>query len=72
METRRKTVEFQGLPPICWSDGGAAKRPRYEWSVPAVSAPTYRRDHLDCGSVASPKLETEAMKDGSAIATGLS
>ena len=64
-------VEFQGLPArICWL--GYNDRVRFglalnemvkknELSAPIVIG----RDHLDCGSVASPNRETESMKDGS-------
>ncbi len=67
----RQQVEFQGLPSrICWLGyGERAKFGRIinemiangELSAPIVIG----RDHLDCGSVASPNRETEAMKDGS-------
>ena len=64
-------VEFQGLPArICWL--GYNDRVKFglalnemvkknELSAPIVIG----RDHLDCGSVASPNRETESMKDGS-------
>lgn len=67
----RQQVEFQGLPSrICWL--GYGERAEFgriinemvangELSAPIVIG----RDHLDCGSVASPNRETEAMKDGS-------
>ncbi len=66
----QERVQFQGLPSrICWLGyGDRAKfglalnemvRSR-ELSAPIVIG----RDHLDCGSVASPNRETEAMKDG--------
>ena len=64
-------VEFQGLPArICWLGYGERDKlglaindavARGEISAPIVIG----RDHLDCGSVASPNRETEAMKDGS-------
>jgi urocanate hydratase len=64
-------VAFQGLPArICWLGlGDRAKLGQIinglvgtgEVSAPVVIG----RDHLDCGSVASPNRETEAMKDGS-------
>ncbi len=67
----REQVQFQGLPSrICWLGyGGRAKFGlalnemvrNGELSAPIVIG----RDHLDCGSVASPNRETEAMKDGS-------
>ena len=64
-------VQFQGLPSrICWL--GYNQRAKFgvrlnemvargELSAPIVIG----RDHLDCGSVASPYRETESMKDGS-------
>ena len=67
----REQVQFQGLPSrICWL--GYNQRAKFgvalnqmvssgELSAPIVIG----RDHLDCGSVASPYRETEAMKDGS-------
>ena len=64
-------VAFQGLPSrICWLGyGERAKAGRVFNELVAsgkVSAPiVIGRDHLDCGSVASPNRETEGMKDGS-------
>ncbi len=64
-------VQFQGLPSrICWLGyGERAKAGALFNSLVRegrVSAPiVIGRDHLDCGSVASPNRETEAMKDGS-------
>ena len=64
-------VRFQGLPArICWVGyGERARLGRLINGMVAsgeVSAPiVIGRDHLDCGSVASPNRETEAMKDGS-------
>ncbi len=67
----QEKVQFQGLPSrICWL--GYRQRAKFgqvlnqmvasgELSAPIVIG----RDHLDCGSVASPYRETEAMKDGS-------
>ncbi len=62
---------FQGLPArICWLGLGERDRAgvlfndmvaRGELAAPIVIG----RDHLDCGSVASPNRETEGMKDGS-------
>ncbi|MBO9542402.1 urocanate hydratase [bacterium] len=63
-------VQFQGLPArICWLGYGDRARlgRRINDLVAAgeVSAPiVIGRDHLDCGSVASPNRETEAMLDG--------
>jgi len=64
-------VRFQGLPSrICWLGYGERARfglalndlvARGELRAPIVIG----RDHLDCGSVASPYRETEAMRDGS-------
>ena len=71
IEIARKKVHFQGLPSrICWLGyGERAKMGKIFNKLVAsgkVSAPiVIGRDHLDCGSVASPNRETEAMKDGS-------
>jgi len=67
----RDRVRFQGLPArICWL--GYGERARFGERLNdlvktgRVEAPiVIGRDHLDCGSVASPYRETEAMKDGS-------
>jgi urocanate hydratase len=67
----RQRVKFQGLPArICWL--GYGERAEFGLAINAlvkqgkISAPiVIGRDHLDCGSVASPFRETEAMKDGS-------
>ncbi len=64
-------VAFQGLPArICWLGYGERDKAgeRFNDMVASgeVSAPiVIGRDHLDCGSVASPYRETEAMADGS-------
>ena len=64
-------VQFQGLPArICWLGyGERAKAGQIFNDLVAqgkVKAPiVIGRDHLDCGSVASPYRETEAMQDGS-------
>ena len=64
-------VAFQGLPArICWLGYGerhlAGERFNEMVAKGEVSAPiVIGRDHLDCGSVASPYRETEAMLDGS-------
>jgi len=63
-------VQFQGLPSrICWL--GYGDRAKFGLALNEMvrtgelSAPiAIGRDHLDCGSVASPNRETEAMKDG--------
>ena len=64
-------IPFQGLPSrICWL--GQGDRAKFGLAINElvrkgeVSAPiAIGRDHLDCGSVASPYRETESMKDGS-------
>lgn len=67
----REKVAFQGLPArICWLGYGerhlAGERFNEMVAKGEVSAPiVIGRDHLDCGSVASPYRETEAMLDGS-------
>jgi len=67
----QEKVRFQGLPcRICWLGLGerAEAGLRFNELVKSgkLSAPlVIGRDHLDCGSVASPYRETEAMKDGS-------
>jgi urocanate hydratase len=64
-------VHFQGLPArICWLGYGERDRAgeRFNEMVAdgTLAAPlAIGRDHLDCGSVASPYRETEAMLDGS-------
>tara|TARA_R110002096_G_scaffold173781_9_gene349021 strand:- start:219282 stop:221027 length:1746 start_codon:yes stop_codon:yes gene_type:complete len=61
---------FQGLPcRICWFGLGERDKAGLLFNnmvqSGAVSAPiVIGRDHLDCGSVASPNRETESMKDG--------
>jgi len=66
----QERVAYQGLPSrICWLGyGERAKAGRIFNELVRtgkVSAPiVIGRDHLDCGSVASPNRETEAMKDG--------
>jgi urocanate hydratase len=67
----QERVAFQGLPArICWLGYGERDRAglRFNELVASgeISAPVViGRDHLDCGSVASPYRETEAMLDGS-------
>jgi urocanate hydratase len=67
----RARIRFQGLPArICWLGLGQRARAGRLFNdlvaTGAVSAPiVIGRDHLDCGSVASPNRETEAMRDGS-------
>ena len=64
-------VEFQGLPArICWLGYGERDKAGAVFNdlvrKGEVSAPiVIGRDHLDCGSVASPYRESEAMLDGS-------
>ena len=71
IEKAQKEIHFQGLPArICWLGyGERAKMGRIFNDLVArgeVKAPiVIGRDHLDCGSVASPNRETERMKDGS-------
>ena len=67
----QKKVKFQGLPSrICWL--GYKERNIFGLAINKMvrdgelDAPiVIGRDHLDCGSVASPNRETESMKDGS-------
>ncbi|MBU1022848.1 urocanate hydratase, partial [bacterium] len=71
IDKAQKRIPWQGLPSrICWL--GYGERAHFggiindmvkkgELSAPVVIG----RDHLDCGSVASPYRETEGMKDGS-------
>ena len=67
----RERVKFQGLPArICWL--GYGERAEFGLEINRMvkrgklRAPVViGRDHLDCGSVASPHRETEGMKDGS-------
>ncbi|MCK6472146.1 MAG: urocanate hydratase [Planctomycetes bacterium] len=67
----REHVAFQGLPArVCWL--GYGERDRFALAMnelvrkKQVRAPiVVTRDHLDCGSVASPNRETEGMRDGS-------
>ncbi|MCC7541419.1 MAG: urocanate hydratase [Deltaproteobacteria bacterium] len=64
-------VHFQGLPArICWLGYGQRAKVGRVFNdlvrTGKVKAPiVIGRDHLDCGSVASPNRETEAMRDGS-------
>jgi len=71
IDMAQKKVKFQGLPSrICWLGYGERVKAglamnelvkKGEIKAPIVIG----RDHLDCGSVASPNRETENMKDGS-------
>ncbi|WP_055477947.1 urocanate hydratase [Sphaerimonospora mesophila] len=71
IDAAAERVAFQGLPArICWLGYGERDRAgvRFNDMVASgeLSAPiVIGRDHLDCGSVASPYRETEAMADGS-------
>ncbi len=70
LDMARERVHFQGLPSrICWLGYGARCRAGHRFNQMVargeVKAPiVIGRDHLDCGSVASPNRETEAMMDG--------
>ena len=67
----REKIAFQGLPArICWLGYGERDRAGLAFNdlvaAGEIRAPiVIGRDHLDCGSVASPYRETEAMADGS-------
>jgi urocanate hydratase len=67
----QERIKFQGLPSrICWLGYGDRAKVGLAFNELVrqgkVKAPiVIGRDHLDCGSVASPFRETEAMKDGS-------
>lgn len=69
----RSKVKFQGLPArVCWL--GYGERAKFGLVINdmvrkgKLSAPiVIGRDHFDCGSVASPNRETEAMLDGSDV-----
>jgi urocanate hydratase len=71
IDLARKRIKFQGLPArICWL--GYGERAQFGLAINdlvkkgKLKAPIVMgRDHLDCGSVASPFRETESMKDGS-------
>jgi len=71
IELARKRIKFQGLPArICWL--GYGERAQFGLAMNElvkkgkIKAPiVIGRDHLDCGSVASPFRETENMRDGS-------
>jgi urocanate hydratase len=71
IEKASKKIAFQGLPArILWL--GYGERARFGLAVNELVAKgeleapvVFGRDHLDCGSVASPYRETEAMLDGS-------
>ena len=71
IQMAQKKVKFQGLPSrICWL--GYGERDKFGLALNDLVAKgdlkapiVIGRDHLDCGSVASPYRETESMKDGS-------
>jgi urocanate hydratase len=71
LDKAEKMVKFQGIPArICWLKYGDREKAALLFNKlvreKKVNAPiVIGRDHLDCGSVASPNRETEAMKDGS-------
>jgi urocanate hydratase len=71
LKLAKERIQFQGLPArICWLGYGEREKAGLLFnrlvSEGKVKAPiVIGRDHLDCGSVASPNRETEAMKDGS-------
>ena len=71
LKMARERIQFQGLPArICWLGYGQREKAGLLFNELVksgkVKAPiVIGRDHLDCGSVASPYRETEAMKDGS-------
>ena len=71
LQQAREKVAFQGLPcRICWLGMGEREKAGLIFNNLVrdgrLKAPVViGRDHLDCGSVASPYRETEGMKDGS-------
>ncbi|MFN7692739.1 MAG: urocanate hydratase [Burkholderiales bacterium] len=71
LDMASERIAFQGLPArICWLGLGERHLAGLAFNEMVASgelkAPiVIGRDHLDCGSVASPNRETEAMKDGS-------
>ncbi|SDG00230.1 urocanate hydratase [Chitinophaga filiformis] len=71
LKKAQQQVAFQGLPArICWLGLGEREKAGLIFNelvrTGKVKAPiVIGRDHLDCGSVASPNRETESMKDGS-------
>ena len=71
LDMAEERIEYQGLPArICWLEYGEREKAGLKFNELVaqgkVKAPiVIGRDHLDCGSVASPNRETEAMKDGS-------
>jgi urocanate hydratase len=71
LEKAQQKIAFQGLPArICWLGMGEREKAGLLFNelvrTGKVKGPiVIGRDHLDCGSVASPNRETESMKDGS-------
>ena len=71
LDLAAERIAFQGLPSrICWLGYGERAKAGLAFNEMVrsgeVSAPiVIGRDHLDCGSVASPNRETESMMDGS-------
>jgi urocanate hydratase len=72
LKKAREKIAFQGLPArICWLGMGEREKAGLIFNELVASGKVkgpivIGRDHLDCGSVASPNRETEAMLDGSA------
>ncbi|MBU6339121.1 MAG: urocanate hydratase [Rickettsiales bacterium] len=70
LKMAKERIAFQGLPArICWLGMGEREKAGLIFNElvknKKVKAPiVIGRDHLDCGSVASPNRETESMKDG--------
>lgn len=71
LDMAQERISFQGLPArICWLEYGERAKAGLKFNELVANgqlkAPVViGRDHLDCGSVASPYRETEGMKDGS-------
>ena len=71
LDMAQERIAFQGLPArICWLEYGERVQAGLKFNELVaqgkIKAPlVIGRDHLDCGSVASPNRETEGMKDGS-------
>jgi urocanate hydratase len=71
LRSAQDKISFQGLPArICWLGYGERNKAGLAFNdlvaSGEITAPiVIGRDHLDCGSVASPYRETEAMRDGS-------
>lgn len=70
LDKAQEMIQFQGLPSrICWLKYGDREKAALKFNQMVrdgeLKAPiVIGRDHLDCGSVASPNRETEDMKDG--------